>query len=99
MNILRKIYKCIHNLRQHRQCTYNVTLRRVRVTIVAVVFVALGNQHAMRMRRIILSSVACPALQYFYNYFIKSKIFEKKLFNINVCFDFLYKLFLSHFSF
>ena len=29
------------------------------------VSVALCIQHAMRMRRIILSSVACPALQYF----------------------------------
>ena len=28
-------------------------------------FVALGIQHAMRMRRIILSSVPCQALQYF----------------------------------
>ena len=52
---------------------YNVTLRRVHATIV-VVFVVLGNQHAMRMRRIILSSVACPALQYFYNYLIKGMI-------------------------
>ena len=57
---------------------YNATLRRVRATIVAVVFVALGNQHAVRMRRIVLSSVACPAVQYFYNYPIKGKSFEKK---------------------
>jgi len=49
---------------------YSVTLRRVCATVVAVVFLALGNQHAIRMRRIILSSVACPALQYFYNYLI-----------------------------
>jgi hypothetical protein len=53
----------------------NVTLRRVRVTIVDVqkqyvlhilsVSVVLGIQHAMPMRHIILSSVACPALPYF----------------------------------
>jgi len=78
MNSSRKTYKCIHNLRQDRRCIYNLTLRRVRTTVVAVVFVALGNQHAMRMRRIILS-VACPALQYFYNYLIKGKIFETKV--------------------
>jgi hypothetical protein len=52
-----------------------VTLSRVRVTIVVVekkcvtysvhVFVALGTQHAMRLRSIILSSVACLVLQYF----------------------------------
>jgi uncharacterized protein YgbK (DUF1537 family) len=51
-------------LKQERQCTYNVTLRRVRVTIVALkkisitysqcVSVALFIQHAMRVRRIIL---------------------------------------------
>jgi hypothetical protein len=53
-NISRKTHKCSHNLRQHRRCMYNVTLRRVRATFVAVVFVALCNQHAMRIRRIIL---------------------------------------------
>jgi hypothetical protein len=54
---------------QDRQCTYNVTLRHVRETIVAVekqwllhilsVSVALVIQHAKRMRRIILLFVAC----------------------------------------
>ena len=55
------------------QCTYNVTFRRVRATIVVVekqwvlhnlslcVFVALGIQHAMRVRLIVI--VVCPALQ------------------------------------
>jgi len=61
---------------QDRQTTHDVTLRRVRATTVAVekqisvtysecVFAALGTQCAMRMRRTILSSVACPVLQYF----------------------------------
>ena len=35
------------------------------ITYSECVFVALGSQHAMRMRCIILSSVACPALHYF----------------------------------
>ena len=52
---------------QHRQSKFNVTSRRVRVTIVAVekqrikhstcVFVALVIQEAKRMRQIILSSM------------------------------------------
>ena len=58
---------------------YNVTLRRVRVTIVAVkkqevlhirsVFVALVIQHAKRMHRIIASSVACLSVRP-YNIFL-----------------------------
>ena len=49
-------------VQQYRHCTYNVTMRRVRATIVVVekqcvtysecVSVALGTQHAMRMRHI-----------------------------------------------
>ena len=65
-------------MEEHKQCTYNVTLRLVCTTIVVVedneyyertysesVSVALGIQHAKRMRRVILSSVACPTVHYF----------------------------------
>jgi len=56
----------------------NVTLRRVRLTNVAVekqhvitysvcVFLALGIQHALCMSRIIFSFVACPSLTIFLN--------------------------------
>jgi len=34
------------------------------------VFVASVIQHAMRMRRIIMSSVACPVLQYISTFFM-----------------------------
>ena len=54
---------------------YKETLRSVRLTILAVekqsttysecAFIALGIQQAKRMHRILLSSVAYPALQYF----------------------------------
>jgi hypothetical protein len=48
-------------------------------------FVALGIQHAMRMRSIILSSAVCPALQYFptlshkRHYFRGGKVIEHKM--------------------
>jgi hypothetical protein len=49
------------------------------------VFVALGIRHAMRTRRIILSSVTCPALQYFSilsqkrHDFCKKKVIEHEM--------------------
>jgi hypothetical protein len=42
------------------------------------VFVKLCVLHAMRMRRIILSSVACPFLQYFATLYHKRHYFRKK---------------------
>ena len=63
--------------------------------------VALGIQHAVRMRRIILPSEACPALQYFSTVSHKRYDFRKKksYWTQNVCFDFLYKFSLKYFSF
>ena len=58
----------LHKLKQDTQRTYNVTLRRVRATIVAVekrrvlhsliVFLALGIQHAMRKRYIVMCGLS-----------------------------------------
>ena len=94
-------------LPQDRQCAYNVTLRRVRSTIVVVekqwvlhnlsVSIALVIQHAMRMRHIF--SVVCPALQYFPTYFIKGTIFVQKLLSTKCVFRFLLQICLKYFSF
>ena len=68
-------YRTNSSALQERRFTYNVTSRSDRVNHccrgkaicieTVCVSVALVIQHAMRMRRIVLSSVACPAVQYF----------------------------------
>jgi hypothetical protein len=52
------------------------------------VFVVLGMQHAKRMRRFILPSVACLAAPYFSSYFTNGTIFGKKVIGHIICFDF-----------
>ena len=48
-----------------RSCNHCCSGKAISMTYSECVFVALGVQNAMRMRQIILSSVACPDLQYF----------------------------------
>jgi hypothetical protein len=43
------------------------------------VFVALVIQHAMRMRRIVLSSVACPAVEHFSTFREKARFSEERI--------------------
>jgi len=61
-------------LKQHRKCTYKRKIearsrnhfrrgKEISIIYSECVFVALVIQHAKRMRRIILSSVACLSLQ------------------------------------
>ena len=54
-------------------------------------FVTLGTPHEFAFA--ILSSVASPLLLNFPNYLINGTIFEKKILNINLCFDFIYTFF------
>jgi hypothetical protein len=83
---------------QERQCAYKRNLKArspnhscrteaVSITYSVCLSVALFMQHTMRMRRIILSSVACLALPYC----LKTERFsEKGYWTQNVCLDFLY---------
>jgi hypothetical protein len=61
-------------------------LKAIIITYSECVFVALVIQHVVRMRRIILSSVACPTAR-FTDYLINSTIAgEKKSLNIKYVF-------------
>jgi len=65
------------------QCRWNVTLRRFRITIVAVVLhilsvsIVLGSQHAMRMRLIVICGMSGTTL-FFFHTIINGTDFEKK---------------------
>ena len=48
-----------------RSCNHCCCVKAINITYYEFVFVALGIQHAMSMRCIILPSVACLAVQYF----------------------------------
>ena len=87
----------------------NVTLRRFRVTIAAAekairmtysecVFMALGYQHAMGMRRIITCGLSGSTIFFSY-YLIKDTILKTKLLNIKCVFRFSVNHFWKHFSF
>jgi hypothetical protein len=52
--------------------------KAINVTCFECVSVALLTRDAMRILRVILSSVACPAVPHFLHYLINGRIFEKK---------------------
>ena len=56
-------------------------------------------QHALRMRVIILSSVACLAVQYIFTLTHNRRDWRDKFIADEMCFDFLYKFGLTYFLF
>jgi len=94
--------------KQYRQCTYNLTLRCVRASVVA-----LEKQGVSLNLSVCICSLRYPACNAqgtyhlwpapFYNifphYLINGTIFENSYWTQNVCFDFLYNFCLKYFSF
>jgi len=75
-----------------RSCNHCHSGKAISITYSDCVFLDLGIQHAMHIRHIILSSVACLALQYFSTLPHSGTIFEKSYSTYDVCFQFSLQL-------
>ena len=69
-------------------CNHWGSGKSISTTYSGCVFIDLGIQHAMRMSHIVLSSVACPALQYFSTLPHKRRNLKTNLLNIKCVFLF-----------
>ena len=96
-------------LQQDRQCTYNVTLRRFRATIVGV-----ERKWVLHNLSVCICSFRYPAFNahapfchllpaslcsFFYNTSQTTRFSKKKKWQHKMCFDFLYKFCLENLSF
>jgi hypothetical protein len=68
-----------------RSCSHCCHGKAISVTYSECVFVALVIQHAKRMRRVILTSVASPALQHFSTLSHKRHDFRKSVVEHTMC--------------
>jgi len=75
-------YKRNIEVRSRNHCCHGKTVNN---TYSECVFVTLVIQNAMRMRRIMLSSVACMAVQYFPHYLINGTILGQKVSEHKMC--------------
>ena len=96
-------------IKQDRKCRYNVTLRRVHATIVAVekqwvlhnLSVCICNlKHPANNAHAPYSQLwSAPLYSIFPHFLINGTIFGKSHWSRNKCFDILYNVCLKHFSF
>jgi len=71
-----------------RSCNHCESGKAISITYCECVFVALGIQHSMRMSRITVSTVVCPALQFFPHISQMAQFSKKKSYSAqNACFD------------
>jgi hypothetical protein len=87
---------------QDRQWTYNVTLRCIGITIVAVEMQSvlhILNVSSIQSAHAVLSSVACLALPCSCTLYHKEHDFWKNVTEYKMCFDSLYNFCVEHFSF
>jgi len=101
---------CIY-LKQEGQCTYNVTMRRVRANIVALEKQLVLHKLSVCTRICSVRYPAChahapycnlwpaPLCNIFPHYLLNGKIFEKQVIEHKRCFEFLDIFFLKYFLF
>ena len=80
----------------HNHCCHGKAISN---TYSECVFVALVIQHAKHMHCNTVSSIACPAVPYFFTLSHKWQDLQKDVTEYKMCYDFLYNFCLKYFSF